>query len=96
MRKRKTKKSDVERIEELGIKWREKVHDLEFEEALDLRKEADPLLKKHPKITAKPPSRFQKTLYIDWEFFIDYLDEDTRTKYNGWSKKAKIRDRNHG
>lgn len=96
MRKRKPKSTDVEKIEELGIKWRKKVHELEFDEAIAIRKEADPLLKKHPDIKRKPPSRFKKTLYIDWDFFIDYLDEKAQTEYNYWAKKAKIRDRNHG
>lgn len=68
-------------IVQLATRWRSLIwQQSEFKKALEIRKQAEPLLKAHPELR-EPPKGLSKALYIDWEDFINYTAEPARNRF---------------
>lgn len=80
---RKSVETDKDQIIEFAQQWRTAVVNHNWKKAVSIREAAQPLFEEYPDWAGNPKDlRLNKTLYIDWRFFVNYLDEDIQKRYN--------------
>ena len=64
-----------------GQAWIDATRRGDLKTAIKARKQAAPILKAHPEYHATRPTNTPKSLYMDWLYFVRFLDERHQADY---------------